>query len=252
VAKSLRFVHTSDLHLDALQGSDDAHATNRRRLIRDAFACVLETTRNVDADALLIAGDLFDSNRATPETIAWFAQQCATIAPTPVIAINGNHDALGPASVYRQKDLFDVANLHLVLDTPGRTVTIDGLDLVIWGRAFAESDWEFKPLDGLPPRTDDRWHVALAHGHYVREAQDHHRSMLIWPSEIVSSGWDYFALGHWEPHADVTTDGVPAIYSGAPMPISDANTQAGYVVVVDCDSVSGVSWRQVNVDPRRD
>ena len=251
MVRSLRFVHTSDLHLDALQGSNDAHALERRSLIREAFTKVLETTREVDADVLLIAGDLFDSNRAQPETVAWFAQQCAAIAPTPVIAINGNHDALGPTSVYRYEGLFDAPNLHLVLDTPGRAVTLDALDLVIWGRAFAESDWEFQPLDGLPPRTDDRWHVALAHGHYVRSEQDHHRSMLIWPSEIVSNAWDYFALGHWEPHADVTTDGVPAVYSGAPMPISDANTKAGHVVVVDCSAESGVAWRRVNVDPRR-
>lgn len=251
MARPLRFVHTSDLHLDAFLGSNDAHAINRRNLMRDAFAKVVETTDELEADALLIAGDIFDSNRARPETIAWFAEQCAAIAPMPVIAINGNHDALGSASVYRHQALFAVANLHLVLDTPGRLVTIDALDLVVWGRAFAESDWEFRPLDGLPEREDGRWHVALAHGHYVRSEQDHHRSMLIRPSEIERSGWDYFALGHWEPHVDVTTNGVPAVYSGAPMPISEANTKAGHVVVVDCDSATGVSWRRVNVDPRR-
>jgi DNA repair exonuclease SbcCD nuclease subunit len=251
VARPLRFVHTSDLHLDAFEGSADAYAIDRRRLIREAFAKVVETTRDLEADALLIAGDVFDSNRTRPETIAWFVEQCAAITPTPVIAINGNHDALGAVSVYRRAEQFAAANLHLVLDAPGRLVTLDALDLVVWGRAFTESDWKFRPLDGLPERADDRWHVALAHGHYVRSEQDHHRAMLIWPSEIARSGWDYFALGHWEPHADVTTDDVPAVYSGAPMPISDANTKAGHVVVVDCDSESGVSWRRVNVDPRR-
>ncbi|MEE9277044.1 MAG: hypothetical protein V3V06_01385, partial [Dehalococcoidia bacterium] len=112
-------------------------------------------------------------------------------------------------------------------------------------------DWHFRPLAGLPSRDDGRWHVALAHGHFVRGEADRHRSMLIQPDEIAGSGWDYIALGHWEPHADVTTDGVTAVYSGAPMPISDANTKAGYVIVVDCDPSGGVSWRRESVDPRR-
>ena len=53
-------------------------------------------------------------------------------------------------------------------------------------------------------------------------------------------------------HEDVSGDGpVTAVYSGAPMPISDANTKAGWVMVVDLDPDDGVSWRRENVDPRR-
>jgi DNA repair exonuclease SbcCD nuclease subunit len=58
------------------------------------------------------------------------------------------------------------------------------------------------------------------------------------------------AFGHWEPHADVSTGGVTAVYSGAPMPLSDANTRAGWAAVVDFTG-EGVSWRLHPVDPRK-
>lgn len=249
--RALRFIHTSDIHLDAYTGTNDPVWEERRALMRETFQRVIAATREHEAQALLIVGDVFDSNRARPETVEWFLEQCASLAPMPVIAINGNHDALGETSVYARHDVHGIDNLHFILDRDGRSLHLEDLDLVLWGRGFDDSDWDFRPLDGLPPRTDDRWHVAMAHGHYVRSDADNHRSMKIDPDEIDSSGWDYIALGHWEPHADVTRNGVTAVYSGAPMPISDANTKAGYVIVVDCDPEHGVSWRRENVDPRR-
>ena len=120
------------------------------------------------------------------------------------------------------------------------------------GRAFLESDWYFKPLEGLPERLDHRWHVAMAHGHFVPEGEDTHLSLIINEREIAAAAghWDYLAFGHWEPHADVSTGGVTAIYSGAPLALSDANRRAGWASVVDFDE-NGVRWRLEWADPRK-
>lgn len=249
--RPLRLIHTSDLHLDAYVGNDEPVWEERRGLMRAAFQCVLAAVREHQADALLIVGDLFDSARARPETVEWFLAQCAAIAPTPVIAINGNHDTLGERSVYQRLDPARAPNLQLLLAPEGRRVLLEELDLVVWGRGYDERDLGFRPLEGLPARRDGHWHVALAHGHYVRGEADAHRSQPIRPEEIAESDWDYVALGHWEPHEDVSTGSVIAVYSGAPMPISDINTRAGWVMVVDCDPRAGVTWRRENVDPRR-
>ena len=48
---------------------------------------------------------------------------------------------------------------------------------------------------------------------------------------------------------DPETGGVTAVYSGAPMPLSDANRRAGLAAVIDFDE-SGVRWRTHRVDPR--
>jgi DNA repair exonuclease SbcCD nuclease subunit len=75
--------------------------------------------------------------------------------------------------------------------------------------------------------------------------------MLIEEGQIAAAAghWDYIALGHWEPHADVSSGGVTAVYSGAPMPLSDANRRAGWAAVIDFGQ-EGVRWRLERVDPR--
>lgn len=248
--RPLRLVHTSDVHLDAYAGSGDDHWTQRRALMEETFARVIRVTREVEADALLIAGDVFDSNRASAGVVEWFLEQVASLAPTPVIAINGNHDALGSNSVYSRHDVTAAPNLHFLLDREGRALEFADLDLVAWGRGYDMDDWTFRPLDGLPTAHPARWHVALAHGHYRRSDADAHRSMLIHPEEIAASGWDYIALGHWEAHEDVSLGPVTAVYSGAPMALTDANQRAGHVLVVDLHPQQGVSWRRAPVDPR--
>ena len=240
--RPLRFVHTSDLHLDAYVGVDDPIWVDRRAQIRAGFEAVLSLTQGAKADALLIAGDIFDSNRAQAETVEWFFDRCAAIAPTAVVAINGNHDALGDGSVYTRHEPAGVENLTFLLEEEGETCILPELGLVCWGRGFHESDLDFRPLDGLPVREDSAsWHVVLAHGHLVRGPGDAHRSMLIEPSQIDRSGWDYVALGHWEHHADVASEPVVAVYSGAPVPLARREFETA-AIVVDCDPETGVRW----------
>jgi DNA repair exonuclease SbcCD nuclease subunit len=159
---------------------------------------------------------------------------------------------MDPGSIYWRYDMQATARrLHIVREHGGEFVEPEGIDLVLWGRAYLDSDWHFKPLAGLPQRLDKRWHVAMAHGHFVPEGGDTGRSLLMHESEIAAAAghWDYMAFGHWEPHADVSRGGTTAVYSGAPMPLSDANRKAGWAMVVDFDA-DGVQWKAHRVDPR--
>ena len=74
---------------------------------------------------------------------------------------------------------------------------------------------DMSPL-AMPRARASKWHIAVAHGHYVRGPHDHHRSWLIHDDEITATGADYVALGHWD-LAQPAGDGiVPAYYSGSP------------------------------------
>jgi DNA repair exonuclease SbcCD nuclease subunit len=141
--------------------------------------------------------------------------------------------------------------LRIIRDHGGELLHFEDLDLVVWGRGYLDSDWHFRPLDGIPERLDDRWHVAMAHGHFVRADGDHSRSLLIHEHELegVAGHWDYLALGHWEPHADISHAGLTAVYSGAPIALSDVNKKAGWAAVIDFAD-DGVSWYVDRVDPR--
>ncbi len=215
------------------------------------FARVIDLANDVSADALLIAGDFFDNDRVDASVVDFAAEQIARFEGQTVL-IPGNHDPMDAGHIYWRHDLEAAARrLHIVRAHDGEAYEPEGLDLVVWGRAYLDSDWHFKPLEGLPQRIDARWHIAMAHGHFVRADGEMHRSLLIHEDEVAAANghWDYMAFGHWEPHADVSSGGVTAVYSGAPMPLSDANRRAGWAIVADFDD-GGVRWRAHRVDPR--
>lgn len=247
----LRIVHTSDVHLGAYTGSTDEKWVERRALMEETFCRVIDLANDSNADALLIAGDFFDNDRVEAGVVQFAAEQIARFEGQTFL-IPGNHDPMDPGSIYWRHDMESVARrLHIVRTHTGEIVEPEGIDLVLWGRAYLDTDWHFRPLEGLPKRLDRRWHIGMAHGHFVREGQDMHRSLLIRDDEVLAAQghWDYLAFGHWEPHADVSCGGVTAVYSGAPMPLSDANRRAGWAMVVDFDG-GGVRWKAHRVDPR--
>jgi DNA repair exonuclease SbcCD nuclease subunit len=247
--RPLRAVHTSDVHFGAYVGNANPQWEERRRLIEQAFGNVIDLANDTRADLLLLCGDIFDNDRVPPETVEYAAREIGRFDGRAIL-VPGNHDPMDPGSLYWRHDMEGTAgNLRILREHAGGFIEDD--DVVLWGRAYLDTDWHFRPFEGLPQRKDDRWHIALGHGHFVHAGGEQNRSMLIQEAEIAAAAgqWDYVALGHWEPHADVSCGGATAVYSGAPMPLSDANRRAGWAAVVDFDE-QGVRWRLERVDPR--
>ncbi|MBN9491878.1 metallophosphoesterase [bacterium] len=211
--RPLRIVHTSDVHLGAYAGDGDAAWVARRALMEETFGRVIDLANASGADLLVIAGDFFDNDRVPDETVEFAGRQIARFEGQTVL-LPGNHDPMDDGRIYWRHDLEAMApRLRIV-------------------RA-------------------SRWHIALGHGHFVPEGAEVNRSLPILAHEVeaAAGAWDYLALGHWEPHADVSCGGMTAVYSGAPMPLTDANRLAGWAIVVDCDD-AGVRWVKHRVDPR--
>jgi DNA repair exonuclease SbcCD nuclease subunit len=247
----VRIVHTSDVHLGAYPARPDGYWDEKRRMLERAFSNVVSLAIAEEADALVIAGDFFDNDRVDPETVAFAAREIARYGRFTLL-VPGNHDPMDDGRIYWRHDLEAAApNLRIVREHAGETVAHPDAPITFWGRAFRESDWHFRPLAGLPPREADRWHVAVGHGHLVREREDLGRAMLIHREELEAAAghWDYVALGHWEGHADVSVPDVAVVYSGAPLALSELNQHAGWAAVVDL-SPEGVRWRLARVHPR--
>ena len=113
------------------------------------------------------------------------------------------------------------------------------MTLDLWGRAMPVHTPQFSPLLGMPDRSDGRWLVALAHGHFHFEDDRDQRSSPIFPQEIANAPCDYLALGHWDRYVDVSQGRVKAAYSGCPLGPSRAEP-VGSVLVVDLDPSAGV------------
>lgn len=198
----ITLVHSSDLHIDG------PHSESFHPLCK-----VLDAAVRLKADALLLAGDIFDHNRIPLELID---RTCRVMddGRLPVIVLPGNHDCLTPDSVYRRGGLADVPNVHVLGINSEEEWVSPELSLEVWGRPHLDYD-NYSPLAAPRERTT-RWQIAMAHGHLVRDERDRHRSWLIHAEEIEATAADYVALGHWPSPDRAEGSNVPAYYSGSP------------------------------------
>lgn len=235
--KLVRVLHTSDIHLGAphLGESGVASASVFNDRARHALRRLVEASSQADIDLIIIAGDLFDSNRVDAETIEFtFRQLDAT--RIPVVILPGNHDCLVPGCVYSQVLSRLSSNVHVLTVAEGETMSFPELDLCVWGKPITSYTDDVRPMKDVPSRGMERWHIAVAHGFYNDAQQSQVYGLQIDEGEILESGQDYVALGHSPSFRCISDGPVKAYYSGS---ASEANTAA----IVDLSEDDGVHVR---------
>jgi DNA repair exonuclease SbcCD nuclease subunit len=204
-------VHSSDLHV----GIDDSFDPERSFASLSVLKRVLTAANEVCADVVVLAGDTFDNHRQPLELLERAAEILREYK-RPVVILPGNHDPLTPDSVYRRAGLAAIPKVSILGLNVDHGVTFSELELEIWGRPHTDY-MDMSPLANPRPRTT-RWQLAAAHGHYV-DQRDPNRLMgswLIHHDEIIATGADYVALGHWNQPTRVGNGQVIAYYSGSP------------------------------------
>jgi DNA repair exonuclease SbcCD nuclease subunit len=205
----------ADLHLDAPFAWAPAETARRRRANRrEALTRILSLAEAEGVDAILSAGDLFEHDRVSPDTVEFLRASFAR-TQLPVYLAPGNHDWLSPRSPYAVTDWSP--NVHLFREARLEPVSlVDGLTL--WGaahRAPANTDGFFGGF-GV-----DRGgvHLALAHAS--------ERSLLGWQEagkqphapfdagEIAAAGLHHAFLGHYHRPRDAERH----TYPGNPDPL---------------------------------
>lgn len=204
----LRVAHCSDIHLDGDHLPHDHYRT--------AFVRLLTTLRQQDPDLLLIAGDLFDANDATDETIAWSMGELGR-QPFPIAMIPGNHDCVDGTGIYQRFDFNAIDNVDMFMQPEGETRLFPTLNLAIWGKGMVDHTPEHRPLEGCPPAPRGvRWYLGLAHGIYVPPGASTGRSSQIAHDEIEASPCDYLALGHHHAALTIESGSTLAAFCGSP------------------------------------
>jgi len=233
-------VHSSDLHMD-----DDYTARLHGGDGTAGLAGVLSVASSVRADAIILAGDTFDSHRVPP---ALLQRAAARIASTgcPVVLLPGNHDPAIAGGVYHDAALASVGNLHVLGVGRDEALAFADLGLEIWGRPHRDYG-DMIPFE-TPRRRTTPWQIAVAHGHYIPVPDRTIRlrpSWLIGDQELIATGADYVALGHWNRAAKVGTADVEAHYSGSP-------EYAGTVNVVRLGSTGALRVERTAVSVARE
>ena len=192
----LKLLHAADLHLDSpFSGLDSRTAELRRNELRDAFSSMMNYARRADTDLILLAGDLFDGDRVTRDTVKLLTKEFENYGK-PVFITPGNHDPAAPGSVWRRVTFPE--NVHIFTDPTVEAVDLmdaDGEDtgVTVYGFAFSGPDLDTVPFDGLSADDPERINLLVCHGDMSSPASS---DCPVTAEQIRAFGADYTALGH--------------------------------------------------------
>lgn len=225
----MRLVLFSDLHLDAtFTWAPREVARRRRNNIRVALSNVMRIAEEVDADAILSAGDLYEHEHVTPDTAAFLR---STFAATDrrVILVAGNHDPLLAGSVYAAQAWSD--NVEIVT-----APALAPFDLADGFRLWCASHLRTSGTDGFLTgfRVEgDAVHYALFHGSedlgIDAEGERKIPHAPFREQQIPDSGLMHALVGHFH----TPRDGRWHTYPGNPDPLTFGETGERGAVVVD-------------------
>lgn len=229
----MKFIHCADIHLDSPLESvfPPEAARDCRAALLSTFAGLVGLADSSGADALLIAGDLFDSDNTSRKTLRYVLDLFAAHPDLPVFCLAGNHDS---GSFAGCDDL--PPNLHLF----GSDWTYYELGDVMIAGGTAPAP------DGLS-LSPDRVNIVLLHGQVNGSPSGDYAVSF---QRLKDKHIDYLALGHIHSYREAELDsrGV-ACYSGCLMGRGfDECGVKGYVLVEVTNS--RVSHRFVPYAPR--
>ena len=255
----LRIIHTADVHLGARHDDLGEQASAQRERQFAAFSATVDLALQERVDLFLIAGDLFDSNvqpRRSVERVAKELQRLATGRIRSVL-IPGTHDCYDRSSIYRTYDLKTMAgstpddDLVTVLTPDRPSVHLASCDVVVHGPVFATKKAPHSPLRDIATRTSGSpvtWHVGMVHGSLLIPGKTDRDDVVITTDEIVGTGLDYLALGHWHSAQQAKAGRVTYAYAGAPEAVALDQDRAGKVLLVELEQIG--EGRSVTVHER--
>ena len=185
----LTFLHGADFHLDSpFHALTPDQAAERRQEQRQLLTRLSDTAHQTQADLIFLSGDLFDGQRARPETLQALFQVLEEL-DAQVFLAPGNHDPYSPTSPYGKLTWPD----HVHIFTSATPERIELPNAVVYGSAFTSLYRLDSPLDGFHAQEEDVPVFGCFHGD---PSSAHSRYGPISRREIAASGLDYLALGH--------------------------------------------------------
>ncbi|TMB69311.1 MAG: DNA repair exonuclease [Chloroflexi bacterium] len=206
----VRILHFADLHLDrSFAGLSVApsEAAKRREELRAALRRIVDLALELDVDALTVGGDLYEHERAGPDTGNFIASEFARLAPKRVLVAPGNHDPYVPDSLYWRLEW--PPNVHIFQTMSWEPVELSDT-LTLWGAGHRG------------PAVRDNLLATLnveAGRPFTRE-------------DIERSSVDFALLGHYHELRLRPQDAPRYAYPGSPEPLDFSETGDHYVLLL--------------------
>ena len=179
----MKFIHCSDLHLDSKmeQHLSAAQARERNAECCATFARLVRYAAEQNVTAVLIAGDMFDTERASAQTAGFVLDQIRNTPQVDFLYLRGNHDE----AVF---DGMELPENFKTFDTDWSYHRYE--DVVIAGLELNGENWE-SMYNTLALQKEDT-NIVMLHG---QESTKPDREQIALPL-LRGKNIDYLALGH--------------------------------------------------------
>ncbi|MBG53631.1 MAG: DNA repair exonuclease [Rhodobiaceae bacterium] len=191
-----KFVHTADVHLDSPLKSLSLRDPEAGEVIanatRQSFSGIIDLCLEEGADALLIAGDLYDGDMNSVKTAGFFAAEMRRLneGGVQVFIVKGNHDAESKVT----RHLVLPENVH-IFSARGETVDLQNYGIAIHGLSFKNISAPDSLLPMYPAPMAERINIGLLHTSLAGYAE-HDSYSPCSVQNLIDFGYDYWALGH--------------------------------------------------------
>ncbi len=234
---ALKILHTADWHLGvrfSSFGDEDRTKLTRARI--DAVDRLLGTAESYSVNAVLCAGDLFDT--PAPDEHWWkgLAEkfQRRNWRDRPVFLLPGNHDPLQPNSVWSADHGFRRALpswVHVV-DRDAYEFPLSE-EAVLYAEPCRSQAGSEDLASRLPLRSpgDQRIRIGLVHGQTF-DIAGHQTNFPIAADAAQQRGLNYLAIGDTHGFRELPPRNTPTVYPGAPEATKFGELDAGFVAVV--------------------
>lgn len=220
---SFRFVHAADLHIDSpfrgLFSSTPDHAEILRQATFDAYDRLIDFCLDQDVDGLLVAGDVFDSAEPNLTAELKFQDGLIRLAERGIRSFvsHGNHD---PLDGWRA-GLRWPQEAHRFGSEP-QSVPLrenDPASPIVYGVSYPTREIRDSLVPLFPAPDPVRPAIGLMHAN-VGSNTGHQSYAPCTIEDLVSTGYDYWALGHVH-----TRDVLRSPERGAPVIVYPGNLQ---------------------------
>jgi DNA repair protein SbcD/Mre11 len=195
----MKFVHAADLHLDSpllkLSRQEPRQVERMQRATREAFTRLIDLCVEHQAAFLVIAGDLYDHDSPNMQIAVFLRKELRRLEERGIrcVIIKGNHDADNKIT----SALALPANTRVLGEKKPETVTFDDLPVrvAVHGQSFKPGPVPDNLAASYPPPVRGCYNIGLLHTSLTGNS-DHDPYAPCTLEDLVSRGYDYWALGH--------------------------------------------------------
>lgn len=208
---TVKILHTADMHIGAAESFLGASAQTRRFETLLTFERIFDIAVEKAVQIILIAGDLFDSNRVEDNFVDAVFNKIAAVAPIKVVFVGGNHDPLNSESPFMTRDLPE--NLY-VLGVKDERILFEDINVCVFGRSF--ENVYLRGEENFTLETEEKYiNIMAQHGELKSDLNSEYNAIT--PKFVKNSGMDYIALGHVHKKSEIgKIENTSFAYCGCP------------------------------------